>query len=123
MILLDTSAIIHSLTGNRRAAALDRFAGSLRVSPISILELQVLTERGRLRWPRGTSVSTVQGASRWLVDDPSLATLVEHAAVLGWTTEPFDRLLVAHARMRRWKLATSDGLILEHLSASEVVEL
>jgi PIN domain nuclease of toxin-antitoxin system len=40
-----------------------------------------------------------------------------------WTHDPFDRLIVAHARVRRHRLATADSVLLEHLPASAVVEL
>ncbi len=43
--------------------------------------------------------------------------------LLGWTRDPFDRLLVAHAQLRGFKLATSDAVILERLDPREVLEL
>ena len=37
--------------------------------------------------------------------------------------DPFDRLLVAHARLRGWRVATGDGPILDRLGPSERFEL
>jgi len=34
---------------------------------------------------------------------------------LGWTRDPFDRLLVAHAQLRGWRLATGDTALLARL--------
>jgi PIN domain nuclease of toxin-antitoxin system len=42
---------------------------------------------------------------------------------LSWTRDPFDRLLAAHARLRGWKLATADTLLLERLAPSELLPL
>lgn len=48
---------------------------------------------------------------RFAVDDISLVALVRHALRLGWTRDPFDRLLVAHSLARRAPLCTLDGRI------------
>jgi PIN domain nuclease of toxin-antitoxin system len=46
------------------------------------------------------------------------------AAIIGRATrDPFDRLIVAHARVRKWRLATGDGGFLRHLRAHERIEL
>jgi PIN domain nuclease of toxin-antitoxin system len=39
------------------------------------------------------------------------------------TRDPFDRLLVAHARLRGWRLATADNQLVKRLGPSERVEL
>ena len=39
------------------------------------------------------------------------------------TRDPFERLLVAHARLRGWRLATSDGPLLAHLLERERLEI
>jgi PIN domain nuclease of toxin-antitoxin system len=36
---------------------------------------------------------------------------------VGWTRDPFDRLLVAHAFYRGWRLATGDHDLIERLGA------
>jgi PIN domain nuclease of toxin-antitoxin system len=60
---------------------------------------------------------------RWTNDDPSSTDLVQAALTIGWTRDVFDRLLVAHARLRRWRLATADAHLIEHLAPHEVLEL
>ncbi len=38
---------------------------------------------------------------------------------LSWTRDPFDRLLVAHARLRGWRFATADAALLKRLERRE----
>ena len=47
----------------------------------------------------------------------------EAAGEESWTHDPFDRLIVAHARLRRCRLATADREVLDRLRASERLAL
>jgi len=123
VILLDTNALIWLHSDDERAAALARGGGRLYVSPASILELQFLSEVGRLRFKRNATLRHIVHDDRWVVDDPPSTAWFEEAAGVGWTRDPFDRLLVAHARMRRWPLATSDQRVIAQLRKGEFVEL
>jgi PIN domain nuclease of toxin-antitoxin system len=49
------------------------------------------------------------------VDDVSADELVQAAAGLSWTRDPFDRLIAAHAVVTEAPLLTADRTILEHL--------
>jgi hypothetical protein len=60
----------------------------------------------RVRLRRNTPAPFAEDP-RWLVD----------------THDPFDRLLVAHARYRGWRLATADSELLEALADREVFDL
>jgi PIN domain nuclease of toxin-antitoxin system len=123
VILLDTCALLYMQLGHRRARALGRFRGRIYVSPVTLLELQLLTEVGRGRWRDPDGSAAVLEDPRWALDDPSTHALVEHALGLGWARDPFDRLLVAHARMRGWRLATSDERILAHVPGAASLAL
>ena len=123
MILLDTNALIWLHRHDERTAALARGGGRLYVSPASILELQFLFETGRLRFKRNATLTQIVRDDRWVIDDPPSAAWFEEAVGVGWTRDPFDRLLVAHGRLRRWPLATSDQRVIAQLRKSEVVEL
>jgi PIN domain nuclease of toxin-antitoxin system len=68
-------------------------------------------------------VRGVIDSHRWQVDEPPALQWFEHSAEETWTRDPFDRLIVAHARLRRVRLATGDSRILERLRPSERVEL
>jgi PIN domain nuclease of toxin-antitoxin system len=122
VILLDTNALIWLLRNHPRARPLRRLP-RLYISPASILELQLLIEVGRGRLLEGRSVSDIAHDPRWLQDEPPAGDWFETSLDLGWTRDPFDRLIVAHARVRRWKLATGDAALAERLAAREVVRL
>lgn len=122
MILLDTHAVLWLHTGNKRAKPL-RDKTKLYVSPATVLELHFLVECARVRLRAGASVRDIVDDDRWLVDDPPSASWFELAAGEAWTRDPFDRLLVAHALLRNWKLATADQVLIQRLPARRVIEL
>ncbi len=123
MILLDTNAVILMNRRHRRARVLDRYAGALRFSPVVLLELRFLEESASVRFRARDPALAAREDPRWTYDDPPLAAVAERALELSWTRDPFDRLIAAHALVRRWRLATSDGTILERLPASATLEL
>jgi PIN domain nuclease of toxin-antitoxin system len=122
VILLDTNALIWIDAGRPRARSLRAGRDRLYVSPASLLELQYLQEAGKVRLRDG-SVQWVAEDDRWLVDEPPAASWFLRAVEVSWTRDPFDRLLVAHAQLRRWRLATADAAVLEHLGPAGSVEL
>ena len=122
MILLDTHAAIWLVQGHRRSRPLSRQA-SLHLSPASLLELQVLIEIGRLRLAPSRTLDSFSNDERLRLDEPPAGPWFSEACELSWTRDPFDRLLVAHARLRRWRLATADDHLLQRLPASAVLAL
>jgi PIN domain nuclease of toxin-antitoxin system len=123
MILLDTNAVVWLHHGHRRGRRLENHAGQLHVSPASLLELQFLVEAGRIRLRSGATVRDLADDDRWVMDNPSSVDWFERALDLGWTRDPFDRLLVAHAALRGWRVATGDGHLLERLGPGGSIEL
>lgn len=123
MILLDTNAVLWLQAGHPRGRPLARRAGSLYISPVSLLEIQFLVEAGRVRLRPRASVADLAGDTRWVLDDPPAVDWFGRALDIGWTRDPFDRLLVAHAALRGWRLATGDADLLERLGAARSVEL
>lgn len=123
LILLDTNAVIWLHRGDRRAATLAQWSTRLYASPATILELQFLIEAGRLRLRAGASVTQLIHDDRWVIDDPASAAWFEKASEIGFTRDPFDRLIVGHARLRHWRLATGDRELLGQLAAGERIEL
>jgi PIN domain nuclease of toxin-antitoxin system len=121
VILLDTNALIWLLTGNKRIAKLPKREQRYYVSPVSLLELRFLNELGRIRF-RGGDLD-ISHDPRIVVDDPSAVQLFEHAWSVSWTRDPFDRLIVAHASLRGWRIATSDANIVSHLGPKATLEL
>ena len=123
MILLDTNAIIWLEQGHPRARSLAASRKRLYISPASVLELQFLLEAGRIRLRHATVSDIALREDLWAVDDPPSAAWFEEAASLGWTRDPFDRLIVAHARLRGWQLATADTSLIRRLSVRESLPL
>lgn len=123
MILLDTNALIWLQARHRRSRPLSRFTGHLYISPANLLEIQFLLEAHRIRIRPGMRINNLADDSRWILDDPPAAAWFSVAQELTWTRDPFDRLLVAHARYRGWKLATGDEHLVTALGPDIVVEL
>jgi PIN domain nuclease of toxin-antitoxin system len=122
VILLDTHAVIWVAQGHRRVRSLQK-GHPLYLSPASVLEIQFLAEAGRLRLNPGRSLDDLAADDRWRLDEPPSARWFVLACELGWTRDPFDRLLAAHAQLRGWKLATADDRLIERLGAARVVAL
>ena len=123
MILLDTNALIWLEQGHPRTRPLVKEGKRLYISPASLLELQFLVEAGRIRL-KNTSVSDITHRDDlWLLDDPPAATWFDEALDLGWTRDPFDRLIVAHARLRGWRLATADKALIDRLSSRDCLPI
>ncbi len=117
-VLLDTHFLVWILLRSDRLAR-SEWLGELRpwgVSPVSLLEIQFLGEVGRLEVETRQLVAMLQHDRRLVVDEPPLLALTERAIGLGWTRDPFDRLLVAHSLLRRLPLVTLDRCIREHHS-------
>ena len=122
VILLDTNAVIWLEQGHPRARPLLKDRRRLYVSPATLLELQFLQETGRIRIDVA-SVSALGQDERWLLDDPPAASWFLRAADLIWTRDPFDRLIAAHALLRRWRLATGDDDLVDHLGPRTALPL
>jgi PIN domain nuclease of toxin-antitoxin system len=123
VILLDTNAVIWIQQNHPRARDLLRASSRKYVSPASLLEVQFLVEAGRIRLRRGASVSDVAADPRWVVDSPPSAPWFAAALDTSFTRDPFDRLIVAHASLRGWRLATGDRALCERLGPAATIEL
>jgi len=123
VILLDTNALIWVREGHPRGRRLAASGVRMHCSPASLLELQLLMEAGRLRGRGRADVADLADDERWLLDDPPGDAWFRRSLTLGWTRDPFDRLIVAHASLRGWRLATGDTHILGHLGSSACIEL
>lgn len=123
MILLDTNAILWLLTAHPRAVPLRDGRHRHAVSPVSLLELQLLIEVGRLKLAAGVDLAAHITQRGWRIDNPSSHALFAAAIAVPWTRDPFDRLLVAHARLRRCRLATGDRMLIARLPGEDVIAL
>ena len=120
-VLLDTHVLLWTLAGSSRLKELPRLKDfpSWTLSPISFLEIKFLQECGRLKLNLPEILKKLHQDDRFLIDSPSLEGVCLAALDLSWTRDPFDRLLVAHSKLRSIPLATVDQNI--HLNYSEVI--
>ncbi|MGH9360993.1 MAG: type II toxin-antitoxin system VapC family toxin [Thermoanaerobaculia bacterium] len=115
-VLLDTHFLVWLLLASPRL--LD-FPWLLRyvpwgVSPVSLLEIQLLEEIGRIEVDSRALEARLAEDARFVVDEVPLLALIRAALDLGWTRDPFDRLLAAHSTTRRLPLCTTDGTLRKH---------
>jgi PIN domain nuclease of toxin-antitoxin system len=115
---LDTHVIVRLYLGEiadlppaaRRAIE----SNDLLVSPAAVLELEFLHEIGRLRLAASKVVAALAQSIGLRVCDLSFRTVVERALGEGWGRDPFDRLIVAHAKANNAPLVTKDERIHRH---------
>lgn len=118
MILLDTHVVIWLFEGRRdllsEVAVRCIEENVIGVSPMVRLELEYLAEIGRIRAAPDEILADLSRRIGLHEEDPSLSKTMGHAMSLSWTRDPFDRLIVAHARATGAKLVTADRRILEN---------
>ena len=122
VIHLDTHVLVWLAAGE-----FDRFApagrvhldtGDLVASPMALLELQFLYEAGRLGRRPAEIVDHLRREFDLGVADSRLATVVAEASECGWTRDPFDRMIVGHARANKALLLTKDRTIRANVDAA-----
>ena len=84
------------------------------VSLIVDLELQLLREIGRIRSGPETVLAALSTDIGLRVAASDLLRIVAQARSLGWTRDPFDRLIVADAMLSGARLVTKDTLVRKH---------
>jgi PIN domain nuclease of toxin-antitoxin system len=86
----------------------------LLISPMVVLELEMLHEIRRLRHSAGEIAADLSAFAGVRVCNYPFALIVDFALRETWTRDPFDRIIVAHARSRNAPLITSDEAIRRH---------
>jgi len=90
-------------------------AERLVVSPMVGLELQYLYEISRVKLPAQAVISHLSKVIGLTVsDDHGFMTIIDHAIDAAWTRDPFDRIIVAHARSHDAELLSRDEAIRNH---------
>jgi len=123
MILLDTNALLWMERAHPRSEPLLSYHGRLYVSPASLLEVQFLIEVGE------SSCGVAPASTIWHGTIAGLSTIhrrrrgSSRRATSHGPRDPFDRLIVAHAELRKLRLATGDSQILARLNDRQVLEL
>jgi PIN domain nuclease of toxin-antitoxin system len=122
VVHLDTHVLVWLYAGE-----VDRFPkesrerierATLAISPAAILELEYLFEIRRITERADVVVRDLSGRIGVRVDDAPFAAVVAAATTFSWTRDPFDRLIVAHAKTRDVALITADKTIRKHFSSA-----
>jgi len=123
LIHIDTHIAVWTYLGQlRRLSAKSKKAlesGPVRYSPMVRLELNILHERRKLPAdsPDLVIADLVRDFDAQEYGGP-FSGLVSIAETLRWTTDPFDRLIVATAIADEARLVTADGEIVEHFDGA-----
>ena len=114
-VCLDTHAVVWIVGGQTEKIGQEARAliarAELLLSPAVTLELQFLYEVGRVNAPAVDAVRTLQQALNVRVATDTFDNVVSGALAESWTRDPFDRLIVAHARMLGAVLLSRDRRI------------
>ena len=118
-IYLDTNTVIflHSGLLERISARAQRHidTNDLVVSPIALLEIQMLFEKGKIRYDAGRILSDLNQQIGLSVCQMPMAAIVNSALAMSWTRDPSDRLIAANAHANNESsLISSDHNIQDH---------
>jgi len=118
LIYLDTHTIVWLHSGEierlSSTAAESIEAGDCLISPIVLLELQYLKEIKRLKYTPERILSDLEKEISLQVCQSSFQQVIGLSLQEAWTRDPFDRIIVAQARLSNAHLITKDPVIAEH---------
>ena len=119
-LLLDTHVWLWSLSdpaklGKRVRAALTRAGNELWLSPISVWELLVLAERGRVKLDAEPRHWVTEALDRTPAEAAVLTfeIAIRSREIMGAHADPADRFLVATALVHGLTLVTADEALIE----------
>lgn len=121
MIHLDTHVLLWMAAGEhqRLSSGVTELIRTedLGISPMVVFELEILHEIGRVSVPADVVVGELRSATGLRVDDWPFGDIVQQAstATFGFTRDPFDRLISAHAALAGVELVTKDRQLRQHL--------
>lgn len=81
---------------------------ALKISPIVKLELQFLNEVEKIDADPSRIVTYLQKKLDLSIGDEPFSDVIEKSIRETWTRDPFDRIIVAHAKVGRGRLLTKD---------------
>ncbi len=115
MIMLDTHVAVAMYEGRHGGLsvvarrAIDKDVVS--ISPAVLLEIELLFEIRRLREGAKAIASRLAEDLDIRVAGERFADVATEALALGFTRDPFDRLIVAHASLAKATLVTQDAML------------
>ena len=118
LVYLDTDATIWLYAGLTEkispAATVFIEKGSLRISPMVLLEIQLLRDIGRFTHRPEDVIDHLGKLIGLTVCDANFQKIALTAQRQDWTHDPFDRIITAQAQCQLAPLVTSDGNIRSH---------
>jgi PIN domain nuclease of toxin-antitoxin system len=94
-------------------------ANDLLISPMVLLEFDYLFQRGKIAIGARVLFATLNASFGVELCDFPFAGVANEALDIQWTTDPFDRMIVAHARANHDSaLITRDRLIRKNYPAA-----
>ena len=118
MIHLDTHVVVWLYANELSrfsSAGLERIENNdLFISPMVTLELEYLHETGRLRCKSRIICDSLEQTVGLRICDHSFTAVIRVSIDQTWTRDPFDRVIVAQARLADAPLLTKDGSIIKH---------
>lgn len=119
MIYLDTHVVVALRQGvikgySKEAQRLLDRDPDPRISPMVILELAFLRDIRRLRAPAEEIVAALAADFGLRVCDRPFEQVARQAAQEAWTRDPFDRMIVAQARLAGQPLITLERTVHTH---------
>jgi PIN domain nuclease of toxin-antitoxin system len=122
LIYFDTHAVValykdFDLLGEK-ARGLLRRQDDYAISPIVCLELQFLYEIQKIKHSPRQILRHLDNSVGLAICTKPFAAVIELAEGLGWTRDPFDRIIVAQASLDLNPLITKDSRIHQHYRKS-----
>src|ERR1041385_1564469 len=114
--LLDTHFVVWIISNSRRLRNyrwLPKYR-PWRVSPIFLLEIQLLAEGGHRKIDNPRFSRQIMSDPRFEFDEVPFTTLIQKSLELSWTRDPFDRIIAAHSLCRAVPLCSVDEAMLQH---------
>jgi PIN domain nuclease of toxin-antitoxin system len=116
---LDTNVAIWLRRGDKhglpkRAQQAIEADDELLISPMVLLEFQLLHEIGRLKKTAEEVADELSALIGVRVCTYPFGLVTKYALREKWTRDPFDRIIVAHAHSRNARLVTHDEEIRRH---------
>ncbi len=118
MTFLDTHVVVWLFNKNLEllspSATAHIEADELMISPMVLLEMQYLFEIKRVHLPAQQVLDAMHRLIGVSLSNTGFAGVVSQALEANWTRDPFDRLIVAHAKAADAPLISRD----EHIQAN-----
>lgn len=89
-------------------------SGDILISPVCLMEIEYLYEIGKIKKQSFDIINHLKDAIDLNIDDVPLSELINYAIRENWTRDPFDRMIVAHAKKRNSYLISADRTIRKH---------